>query len=290
MEANLPYKRRAQIIVLIHSYGILSSSALQRLLKPKIDKRRLRVALDRMQKRKLIYKRAFGPFGKGMHYYQLHPSERSQPVIAASLKASNAELGRPQARFEDPMQCQVVAIWAERIKHDLPAAHVVPRVHFRNDPIANAILPAEKMRLVHQPEILVSIKDSETARPLNIFISLDPWTGGQSMPLEKIKLLAENAQVDGVLHIASHEDLVPQVANSDRQRWKCARFKHYAGSFLTFSSAETYVESDGIRLITHDRNIMTLSGWVQRIASETAAIREVPNSDRWAPPGPSSFS
>ncbi len=290
MQATLPYKRRAHILNLIQSYGILSSSALQRLLKPKIDKRRLRVALERMQRRKLIYKRAFGPCRNSMHYYQLHPSERSQPVITASLRASNSEPSRPQARFEDPMHCQVIAIWAERIKHDLPNAHLVPRVHFRNDPIANAILPDQKLRMAHQPEILVSIRTEASARPLNILISIDPWTGGQSMPLEKIKLLSENAHVDGVLHIASHQDLPAQMLSSERQRWKRERFKHYAGSFLTFSCDETYVESDGIRLITHGREILTLNEWVQRLASETAAIREVPNSSIPGHPGPSSVS
>ena len=83
MKQPLPYDRRKQILKLLAHHEPLSVRGLSQMLEPHIEPRRLRDALSRLYRKKLITKRNDLVFGGAGTFYHTYRDKRAREEISA---------------------------------------------------------------------------------------------------------------------------------------------------------------------------------------------------------------
>lgn len=163
-------KRGPQIIRLLNTHGPLNTAAIQSLLEPRIDRRRLNDAISRLVRRGIVVRRFQGLFQQSHdQYYQLSARNEHQAEIGDVIGVDPNIFRMPRVRNQDLFHSIGCAHLAESLAKAFPDGEVIREFHILEHPAGKKAhltsLEGEKQLL---PDMILSLPEDEKHRELNI--------------------------------------------------------------------------------------------------------------------------
>ena len=131
MKQPLPYDRRKQILKLLALHEPLSVRGLSQMLEPHIEPRRLRDALSRLYRKKLITKRNDRVFGGAGTFYQTCRDKRAREEISALTGIDIKTIDRNHPRHTELLHWESCAVFATKLANIFPEAKILREHEFK---------------------------------------------------------------------------------------------------------------------------------------------------------------
>lgn len=267
MNKTYPKNRQHQILGLLQKHGTLTAGAIQTMIDPPINKRRLFDSISRLTKRGFIQKR----WG---WYYQIHQRDHGIKKVARFLKCSPESLKQPVFRRREPLHIERCAQWAHWLKQQFPESIIIRDYEYAESQMAQNVLKSVSHHPGEVPDLLMVIPKTENTDQTAIVFEIETYASSRDKLRRKLLHLLGTSDVDGVVcafaddHKA--EDLQRYWLKKLRRKTKA---QHYADHFLLYQYDMTAPSTrDQVMLTLHDCAV-SLMKWIH-------ILRLIPMSER----------
>lgn len=238
MKSEIPIsaaKRGPQIIKLLNTHGPLNAAAIQGLIDPPIERRRLNDALARLARRGIVVRRFQNLFQQTHdQYYQLSARKELQAEIGDVIGMDPNIFRIPRVRNQDLFHSIGCAHLAESLAKAFPVAEVVREFHIQEHPAGKSThlssLEGEKQLL---PDMLLSFPEDEKLQEVNIAFEFERSKKAPLRLGQKMYRYAAWTRVHGVVWMCEDQSIQRDLRKSwlrqerDRLLSVRNRFDHF---------------------------------------------------------------
>ncbi len=233
------HQRAKQILQLLKIHGPLSCKSLMQMIEPTIANRKLREALQRLRKRKLIEKRFERIFGGRGVFYNLAQSDESLTELSNYLGITVYELKQPHFSHRVLIHSEYCALWTHVLSKMFPEAQIVRDFEFQNSSDAEKIMLASARELDLHPDLLLVFPKTDAQEEVAIAVEIERTPKTVKRLKHKLKKYANGTHVDGVIYLCDTEQIKNSIARvyESKSLQQSKRIGHYSENFLLFGNA-----------------------------------------------------
>lgn len=271
--------RARQILGLLKEHGPLPSSALQLLVKPHIQPRKLRLAIARLAKNKTIELRKTKFTGEVLRYYQIDQSLKSRIATAKLLGCTEHELEQPYFRYREYLHNDGVSLLATKLKSLCPDAEVIRDFKLREHNEALQILQYNASHEDLIPDLLLRIKSPNTNKDVWIAFELEKTRKDDRRLISKLRKYAAKSHVDGVVYYCDTkriENAITTTFDKYVADW-ARRIWLYKENFVLLGDS-ALIANDSIENLSRlDNKSASLKTWILTLCNTTKNDRKDQN-------------
>lgn len=195
------YSRRLQIIKLLYENGPLTAAAIQNLIQPAMQRRRVNDALMRLTDSCIITKRFHGmPLHGSGQFYQLSSKEKFRYELANCVDIAPNSFRPPLIRNQELYHSLTCAYVAESLRRIFPEAEVVRDLRLREHPIAEDILLMDPKNLeTPLPDIMLCFYDSKEMNEVFIAVEVELSRKSHARIRDKLQAYTLGTEIDGMI-------------------------------------------------------------------------------------------
>jgi hypothetical protein len=265
-ERPLPYERGKQILKTLAEHGPLSRRALEFILYPRINIRRLQDSLSRLYERGLVTKKYDRIFNNAGVYYQIARGPMPRRTVANIIGISPDRLDVPGPRHQALIHWEECAIWAEHFKREFPKAQVYRETQFDDEPLIKNILLNKDEPDDSVPDLMILAPGRQPEETIRVAIEIEKNRKSSKRIHNKLKKYANATRLDGVIYICDHDatEQAMSVVYKSKVLDRALRVNHYGEFFLMFTPGLDH-PLWGATLRNFKRARMPLEDWINTL-------------------------
>lgn len=275
MESCVRNDRARQILTLLKDQGPLPSSALQLLVQPPIKKRKLRLAISRLLKNKMIELRPVKFTGYVLRYYQIHQSSKSRKNVAKLLGCNENELSQTFYRHREYLHNDGVSLLATKLLKLFPEVDLIRdfKLYLHKD--ALRILQYDENIDDQKPDILLRFKNGTTQNDVWVAVELEKFRKDDRRLILKLRKFAAKSHVDGVIYFCDTKRIESAIASTfDKyvSGW-ARRISSYKNNFVLLGDSDLVMNGSIENLLKLDQETVSLKQWISTLCVNSKSER-----------------
>lgn len=235
---NKPHGRAPQILKLLAEHGPLSARGLTDIMIPKTDTTRVREAMQRLQKRKLVVKMFDNLFSNRGVFYKINPNEKHWLEISEIVGCAPEYLFQPHFRKTELLHSERCGVWAEQLKRLLPGASIIRDHNFSSSEIAKEKLRSngEERELI--PDIIILKKSDVLGGTISVGVEVEKTVKSGSRLVRKLRKFCNESRLDGLVYVCEDASIAKRVRQIylDRIIKRALTINNYGNNFLLFQN------------------------------------------------------
>lgn len=255
------YSRRIQIIKLLYENGPLTAAAIQNLIQPEMQRRRVNDALTRLTESGLISKRFNGmPLHGSGQFYQLSGKVKFQSELADLACVGRSVFQAPLIRNQELYHSLSCAYVAESLRRIFPEAEIVRDFRLREHPIAEDILLMDPKSLdTPLPDIMLCLYDSEGKEEVFVAVEVELSRKSHRRIRDKLQNYALGTKIDGMIWLCGEEVAMASIMRIWRSMKEdpARHARGYRDFFALFL--------EGHKPLFPEERMATAKGWACRL-------------------------
>lgn len=270
-----PGTRTAQILKLLSEHGPLSVRGIESILIPKIHRRRLRMALQRLGDRGIIKKRYDRIFGGTGVYYQITRNRKADDVLRSMSLMAPEEFLHLDVRHAELIHSERSAVWAEALKRLLPGAIIFRDHQFQADETAAQVMLSGHNDFELRPDLLVALPTTGTKHRVTIAVEIERTQKSEARLVRKFRKYCTRTLLDGVIYLCEDDFTTEKLSRIYRANVmkKALRTQHYGNHFLLLSTAAPNVCGGDVKLLNAALDPVSMRGWIQKLVDQPLRLR-----------------
>lgn len=256
--------RSKQILQLLFRNGPLTISGIEGLISPKMSKRRIQDAIQRLKKRNLVMSRDDSLPQNAAHHFQIGQSLGARTKAAEILGVNPDELLQHQFRSQELAHSEFCALWASKLQTLFPKASIIREHEFPTHPVAQKALEGMQQDRDLRPDLLFLAPKKTGSGYIKIAVEVERSPKKHERLKQKLKNFASLSLFDGVFYACSQEYIVETLRKIyltsvlPRSR----RIEHYGNFFLMFSGIEQWKASTEPKTFSSTLKNISISKWI----------------------------
>jgi hypothetical protein len=264
--------RGKDILNLLLKHGPLSFSALDRMLVPKMKKKRLKEAILRMKRKGYITSRLVGD-NKTFYQFSQQPEKRS--VTANYLGCHPKDLVQLLSSRRNWLHSEGCEFWIFHLAILFPHAKIIRETDFVDNLLAQRIMLIDKNELELRPDFLLVFPKTDEEQLVAIAVEVERSRKSNRRLIAKLNKYANKTLVDGLLYICETDGLVETIRLLYKNKVldRAHRIKHYANNFFLFSDAiNTHCDPTTL-VYNSNQEPVSLLNWISYLKSTKRNFR-----------------
>jgi hypothetical protein len=220
-KACVKHDRAKQILGLLKEHGPLPTSALQLIMTPSIQPRKLRLAISRLVKNKMVVLRNVRFTGAVLRYYQIDQSLKSCLLTSKLLGCDEADLLQPYFRHREYLHNDGLSLLATKLKALYPEAEVIRDFKIHQHDEALRIIQHKINQDYLIPDLLIRIKNQASTKDVWIAIELEKSRKDDRRLIHKLRKYAAKTHVDGVIYFCDSKCIENAISKTPICQDRC---------------------------------------------------------------------
>ena len=264
-ELKIPNIRAKEIIRLLTLYGPLHLYTINQLIKPSINKKRLKDVLLRLIRRGFIKKRGEKMLDSKNIYYELSKSRIALELLAEFMEMSIESLRQPHIRTVELLHAQYCAIWADKLKRLYPDAVVVPDHKISCSMEAKELLQLSFEDKDVYPDLLLFFPQKDTNPSVGIAVEIERTRKSSKRLVKKISKYSNLTLLDGVLYVCEKSIIADVIMDIFKSKVlpRSYRIQHYEKNFFMFSYLMGMGKMPSDEMFNREGEDILLQDWIR---------------------------
>ena len=261
-----------EILFLIADYNPISIDILERLIEPKVSKKRIRKSLWRLRRNGLI---EMLPTGGQSFLYQLNQSQRSRQTAQRKMKLNKSVSNQPLLRRQDWFHNQWSFVWESLIKRSFPECSIIRENSLGSDEAARGVLLIDQRDHDVLPDFLMTLPATDKFEQVAIAFEIERTRKSEKRLLRKFSKYLNQTRIDGVIYICDSGRLSETIRIIYREKLisKSLRVNHYGENFLLLSDSLSGGAETPTRLFNSIGEYTDLANWINTLRYTKATAR-----------------
>jgi transcriptional regulator CtsR len=258
------HQRAQQILLLLKKHGPLSCKSLLQMIEPKIAYKKLREALQRLQKRNLVDKRFDRLFGGKGVFYNLAQTDEALQDLSQYTGIPVDELKQPHFRHRELLHSECCSLWSHVLSKMFPEVQIIRDFEFQNSSTAERIMLSSAQDLELHPDLLLIFPKVTTHEEIAIAVEIERSPKTVRRLKHKLKKYANGTHVDGVIYLCDTNEIRNSIAKvyESKAMQQSKRIGHYSENFLLFGDALSVHTEQFVEMFNSRFKTVFLPSWV----------------------------
>lgn len=270
------YSRRLQIIKLLYQHGPLTAAAIQNLIQPAMQRRRVNDALMRLTDSGIVSKRFHGmPLHGSGQFYQLSSKEKFRCELADYVGVARNSFRAPMIRNQELYHSLTCAYVAESLGRIFPDAEVIRDLRLREHHIAEDILLMDPKDLeTVLPDIILCFYDEKDKEEIFVAVEIELSRKSHKRIRDKLRAYSLGTKIDGMIWLCGEE----VSAETIKRIWRSMKKEIISQSYGYRDFFTLFLE--GHKPLFPDERMATATGWSCKLNDWIHVLRANETSKR----------
>ena len=258
------HERAKQIIQLLIAHGPLSFRALQRLIEPYINKRRLLDALKRLQRRGFVNRRFERLFsGRGI-LYNLVQYDEALAELSEFMGLPVSKLKQPHFRYKELLHSECCALWVDAFQRLFPEVEVIRDFEFKDSPKAEQIMLVSADELDLHPDLLLVFPKKGDQKEIALAVEIERSFKSVKRLRQKLRKYANGTHIDGLIYLCDSRYIANSISKvyETKPLQTSKRVGHYSENFLLFGDADSIHTKSFLEMCNSRLKTVFLPSWI----------------------------
>ena len=252
--------RAPEILSVLKDHGQLTARALNKMIVPRMNHKKLVRALERLQEKGLVEKRD-GEFRRP--YYFLSQAPVLRTAISGILKCHPDELIQPLLKRKDWHHQELCEYWIYLLKKVFPEATIVRDRHMKQEERASDIMFAELCEQDLYPDILLIFPKQEGIMQTSLAVEIERTRKSNERLIRKLKNYTTATSVSGVLYVCDSGRLADTIRllYQTKANHRLGRSHFYPEHYFLFSDAIDTSDNPLSRIFSAEGRRVNMRDW-----------------------------
>ncbi len=286
--ANRPHGRAPQILKLLNRHGPLSVRGLTAMMEPKIERRRLQIAITRLYKRRLIERFYDRMFRGAAVFYRITKLEKYWPDVALVIGQHPKTNFEPPVRPVNLLHLETCAVWANHFERLFPNSIAVRKFQIRRLPLASELLQAHNDPPYLLPDIFLIQPSNSGKGHISLAINVEEYAKSDERTIEELKKFSCSSDVDGVIWLCDVDGVADRLKQlyTKRVMPRADRINNYGHNFMLFHEGDLYSLKPNLNLRNAANKEVKIIHWMNTLLTFSPLERRDANFDVGYPGAP----
>jgi len=260
-----PYHRGRQILQMLAEHAPISARGLEEIIEPKMHRRRVWDALNKLNKKGYLTKRYDGIFKNTGVYYQISQELVAREKVASFLKCTPESLElKFMPRHQELIHWEGCTIWTERFRKLFPDAQVTRDFKLFTNPLAMRLILADRDHPELMPDFLVVLPEKDERPRVSVAVEFERTLKSAERLRRKLNKYATETFLDGVIYICDVDSIGNKLRSiySSKVMDNALRIKHYANNFVMFATNTHTAKGLAPVLVNAEAKFADLHEWM----------------------------
>lgn len=271
MRESTPLRYRGpDVLRVLKDHGQLSISTLEKMIEPKMRKKKLRRALARLLDKGLIERRK-----SDRTYYFISQAPFARRACSNLLGGQPDDFLQPLLKRSDWHHQELCEYWAFILKGIFPQAAIVRDREILSHELATDIMMADRDGYDLFPDLLLIFSRESFERTVSFAVEIERTRKSNKRLMRKLKTYATQTHVDALLYVCDSGRLADTIRMlyEKLQQAGYNRGRHYSEFYFLFSDAiDTAIEPLDRIFSAHGRRVK-LDEWIRPLLDTKWTLR-----------------
>lgn len=270
-----PGGRGPQILKLLVEHGPISIRGLEQIVQPKIHRRKLRVALHRLERKGLLFKIQPKIFGGSGVFYQVTRCPKKWKVVAKTISCGESDFEKSLVVPREMLHSEYCAIWTEFLKRQFPQAWIIRDHAIKTHATAKDILAIKGEPQDPCPDILIVFNKDVEAKRVSVAIEVERFCKSNDRLEFKLRKYTNEAFLDGIIYVCESDEIVRKLARVyyGRVIKRAAKVNNYGNNFFLSRSDIECNNNSALKFMNAMGDKVDLLEWILTLNSKNLYSR-----------------
>ncbi|MBK7891212.1 MAG: hypothetical protein IPJ84_10300 [Bdellovibrionales bacterium] len=262
--------RGPDVLRVLKDHGQLSISTLGKMVEPKMQKKKLRRALERLLDKGLIERRK-----SGRTYYFISQGPAARAACSDLLGGHPDEFLQPLLKRSDWHHQELCEYWSFILKNVFPQTKIVRDREILSHELATQIMIADRDGYDLFPDLLLIFSAENLERTVSVAVEIERTRKSNKRLIRKLKAYATQTHIDGLLYICDSGRLADTIRMLYEKGLQAGyhRGRHYSEFYFLFSDAIETADEPLDRVFSASGRRVKLDDWLRPLLDTKWTLR-----------------